>query len=882
VRAADTASHPVDAHEVALVVIGQRAVTSIRSGSGRLRLDSWDVAADFSSITWLHETGTAAGDADLITATVVEPNLVVTAVRNASGNLLLIVWRLEPDGTLSRLNHENAQAGEIDEIRLVTLDASNVITAVLNGSGHLQVIGWQIDANGTVTRWATDGHAGDIGALAVAAVDGSGGTRDIVTAVRDGSNRLLMIVWRASPGDSAVSRLADSGDQTYGDGEASDLSICVVQSPASGRQTIVTVERRGSGNLKIIAWQVLDDPSGIPMIVQTGDMTNRADTDIRFTDCCPLETGRIAVAARLRDKHNNGLWVSTFATRDAQAPAAPANILELRFANLGPPISSDTAWAETNGHTYPTDKAFEWAQVAAPANEYDDATLIGASGWIIAPEDSGADVPFSHPFGFDWEFSIVLDAPSQGLLSPANAGADEEGGGPNHNGILLADQLGLVAPEGLLGLEWDKGLLPASYRGQVNHGDRVAVLGRWILDNGHDVEGFYRTEVHPPLLSVSASTVNVAGQPTPRTRGIFMSRPYLAGQTYTTNLDTRYEDGVDDDGALIDHAESELFKVMTFRSTMIEMHPKIKSKPFRGNHQAQFIIRPPGPRPLPGAQLMASYRFTVRPPCAVSLEPLGDDALLVTVDLRESADGVQFLSPELPHRLEETYSTDELNLLSPGSGDKVAFGEDIIEFLSGLVFGFGYAAYVRYILGRGIKTDLFDALPDIDVLDVTGGVSDVPAQQIVAGAGIVSGGDHYPVTGWIEVYWATPVILRPALTEESFNHWAAELLARPQSSALLRQGWLAALRSHFALTREQERAFAEIPHATSAEIQGAVESALSGGGKISVDRDARSGEGSLRIEVPQQPGVAELSLGIFHCRFDAHCRNWHCRWGPAR
>src|ERR1700730_17676852 len=145
------------------------------------------------------------------------------------------------------------------------------------------------------------------------------------------------------------------------------------------------------------------------MLVQTGDMTNRADTDVRFTDCCLLETGRIAVAAKLKSKRNDGLWLSTIQVRDAQAPAAPANILEIRFDNLGPPISSDTSWAKSNGESYPTDKDFEWAQVQDPRQEYDDNTLIGASGWIVAPENSGGDVPFSHPFGFDWEFSIALD-----------------------------------------------------------------------------------------------------------------------------------------------------------------------------------------------------------------------------------------------------------------------------------------------------------------------------------------------------------------------------------------------------------------------------------------------------------------------------------------
>lgn len=334
-RAADTSGHPIEARQVALAVLDQGVVTVIQSGSDRLRLDSWAVSPDLSAITWLHETGTAAGEADLVTATALNPDLIVTAVRNGSGKLLLIVWRLETDGTLSRLNHEDNQAGEFDEIALAALDLSNVVTAVRNGSGNLQVIGWTIDTNGTVTRWAVDGGAGEISAIAVAVLDGDGPTRDIVTAVRDGSDNLLLIAWRASLDDRTIFRLADSHDQGREDGEASDLSLCVVRSAPGGRQTIVSAQRRVSGNLKLIAWQLLDDPSGVPLLVQTGDMTNRADTDVHITDICPLEDGRFAVAARLKSKESNGLWLSTFQLHDAQIAAAPASILSL-LDNPGP------------------------------------------------------------------------------------------------------------------------------------------------------------------------------------------------------------------------------------------------------------------------------------------------------------------------------------------------------------------------------------------------------------------------------------------------------------------------------------------------------------------------------------------------------------------
>lgn len=762
-RAADTSGHPIAASEVALVVSGRQAVTAIRSGSGRLRLDSWNVAADLSSISWVHETGTAAGGADLITATLLAPNLVVTAVRNLGGNLLLIVWRLEPDGTLSRLNHENAQAGEIDLIALTALDASNVVTAVRDGSGNLLVIGWTIGRDGSVTRWDRDGHAGEVREIAAVAIDGAGASKHIVTAVRDGSDGLLVIVWRASAGLRSITRLADSGDQGHAGGGGSDIGVGVCRPPPSLHPTIVTSHRRGSGSLKLSTWQLLDDASGVPMLVETGDMTNRADLDVTLTSLCSLEPGRVAVAANVGMKHSKGLWLSTMKVSDARIPAAPANILTLSgFTN--PPLPAGSDWADSGGDTYPGDKPFEWQQVLDPTGEYDDAP-IGVSGWVVKPEESGADVPFSHPFGFDWEFGIAVEKGFDGFVSPANVSAQEDDGSPNTNGIALADQLGLTTPEGLLGMEWEKDLLPRSYRGQVNHGDRVAVLGRWIVDNGHDIDGQFRTEIHPPLLVASANVVPAAEGGVARTRALFISRPYLSGQTYTTELGTRYRDGVDDDGTLLSphfssHAFNELVKVLTFRSTQIEMHSKIKQKPFRGNHSAVFTVRPPGPRPRPDAQLLVSYRFNVRAPCQVRLQlNRARDGVEVRVDLLEhGADGRAYDAPPLPVSRSENYSTGQLDRLSSGSGGAIALGEALIGFAS-LVFISGiYALYLKAIFDNGIETDVFDPQPQFDILDAAGGVKDVPAGRIVPGAGIVEGdGLAYPVTGWVEAYWASPV-----------------------------------------------------------------------------------------------------------------------------
>lgn len=55
--------------------------------------------------------GTSAGKASHIAMTALSDTLLVTAVRNDSGNLLLISWRLETGNTLSRLTPEGTAAG---------------------------------------------------------------------------------------------------------------------------------------------------------------------------------------------------------------------------------------------------------------------------------------------------------------------------------------------------------------------------------------------------------------------------------------------------------------------------------------------------------------------------------------------------------------------------------------------------------------------------------------------------------------------------------------------------------------------------------------------------------------------------------------------------
>jgi hypothetical protein len=746
-RGADSGTQAGTVGEVALTLMGRRAITAVRSGSDRLLLISWDVPPGLNTITRTWDSGTTAGEASEIAMTAVGDDLLVTALRAGDGDLLLISWRLEPDGTISRLSDSGSQAGEVSLVTVAAIDASNVVTAVRNGSGDLELIGWGIASNGSIQRWGDSGQqAGEVGEIAIAPLPSGGATSDVLTAVQNGSGDLLLITWRPSPGAGTIERLADSGGEA---GTASAISVCSTVT-ASGPKVVASM-RRGSGNLELIAFEVVGDGPG-SLIIRTGDYSNEADAEVTETALLNLDPGRILNAMRITrgcEQPENHLLLTTYSIADPAAAPAPSRILEIQFQNPQLPSREDSSWAASGGDEYPLDSASEWVQVLAPIEEYEGPNLVGCSGWVIEPDDSGSDVPFSHPFGFDWEFQIALDDDENeypALLSPANTT-------PQEHSVELADALGLSIPNGMLGLEWDKGLLPASYRARVTHGDRVAAFGRWILDTGHNEGGYWRTEIHPPLL-VATGSVQHEGE-AEVTRTLFMSRPYLAGQMYAVDPDNAYIDAIDDDGPFFSHLVNELANVILLESRRIEAHPKVKSFPFKGAYRLHIIVRPPRRPASPHDRLTVSFQFTVRSGCSVHVTSTSHDRIDVLISL----DDAQYTPPDLPGRKECVYHRDELDKLSSGSGIKILILEALtIAVASRVPFvGWALAAYVVYIFSRGIKTDLYDSLPEIDVLESKNAVTNAFADEIPAGKGIVVNNEqHYPVYGWLEAKWTTP------------------------------------------------------------------------------------------------------------------------------
>src|SRR6266545_3726989 len=327
-------------------------------------------------------------------------------------------------------------------------------------------------------------------------------------------------------------------------------------------------------------------------------------------------------------------------------PKEPREILQIDFQN--PQFDRTDDWAGAiAGERYPI-ADYEWMQVLAPSEEYDQFELVGATGWMINPHHAGADVPFTHPFLdassdptpsnlppiFDWEFHFALDRDPnnprmdyQFLLARGNLEAARPPDGKDVNRIRDATNLGLDVPNGLLGVEIDGGLVPRGFKTGAETGDRVAVFGRWIVDTGHRTSepgGSFRSEIHPPLLMARASVQPLAsGQP--GTRVLFTSRPYLAGQRFTLDTDQIYNDSAEDDGPASAHFAKEFAKISTPVvpvSLQVEAHQKIKSHPFRGAHLLHIKVRPPAPeggRPIGGLRprLAVSFQFTVRSGCAV-------------------------------------------------------------------------------------------------------------------------------------------------------------------------------------------------------------------------------------------------------------------------
>jgi hypothetical protein len=306
------------AKEVALALLSRRAVTAVRSGSNNLLLISWDAPAGLQSITRLQpDRPGKAGEASNIAITAINSTAfvtapLVTALRDGSGDLLLICWALNADGTFTRLGDSNPagkpkQAGAVSLVTITPVGNNIVVTAVRNGSGNLELIAWRISEDGkTIHRLNPVGEtAGTVGEIALTTFhDTETGQVRVITAVQNGAGDLLLIAWEFD--GTGFQRLGDTSTLPANQrpGTASHISV----SPAGNApNTFLATMRRGSGDLELIAF-TLGRNGGW---TREGDFGEREGTDVTETVVASF-SGRAVSAIRRAGFLNVSVWeVST-------------------------------------------------------------------------------------------------------------------------------------------------------------------------------------------------------------------------------------------------------------------------------------------------------------------------------------------------------------------------------------------------------------------------------------------------------------------------------------------------------------------------------------------------------------------------------------------
>lgn len=351
---------------------------------------------------------------------------------------------------------------------------------------------------------------------------------------------------------------------------------------------------------------------------------------------------------------------------------------------------------------------FEWVSVLNPTVEQDDE--VGVAGFAVGVDLSEFDLPFTHPFGGDFEFGIVPDAEYAGLLAQSNDGA--------------------------LPMEVEAGMVPDAYRPQV--GDRVAVYGRWIVDAGHND---FHSEIHPPLLLARARAVNsqdADAYPDASAATLLQlwSRPFQAAQKFT-------------DGDSKNLSLQPYLKNIADTVYDIDAYPPTFPKPFDGVHLVSFLVRPPMPTPPPPprpfldqAYLECSYSFTTNKACSVQVQQSLSDPNAVQVILALNSAGYPLL-PEPASTLIKYTIDDLVGQIPTDLGKLTSFLIDVVKtYQSAKNLGGAADLYVR----------TYNPLSAPDLSRQV--VPFTPLANLPPSAVNVNDSQPFPIIGWLKVRWA--------------------------------------------------------------------------------------------------------------------------------
>jgi hypothetical protein len=374
----------------------------------------------------------------------------------------------------------------------------------------------------------------------------------------------------------------------------------------------------------------------------------------------------------------------------------------------------------------------EWAPIA---NDY-----AAVSGTAVNPDLSTKDLPFTHPFGFDYEFYVSPDPGSDStrLLAPSNIRPqDGEYQSAFDAAVRLLRDPNSDLPEGdtsfvpgILGVETDDGLIPdvtadVERRLRPLHGDRVVVYGEWIEDCGHDD---FHAEIHRPVLVIRAHTPKNANGDLlyDETRSSIVCRPYAPLQTF---------DGL----PLANYFISQLVPL-----SLGLMRPEAKcdfaAKPFQGAVDLTYTVTPSSPRLSDKDRLEADYYLVVRNGVTVDVEvkdvDQGDEVLVHLVMDGDNYQPAPLVEPYV-RRFETAWTQELLEKLGSPAASIYKTAQKIYDIAS--VAG-------AALLYGGIVMDCYvvNDPTTLPVLDRNGRVASI----------IVNDNQPYPVYGWVTARWS--------------------------------------------------------------------------------------------------------------------------------
>jgi hypothetical protein len=458
--------------------------------------------------------------------------------------------------------------------------------------------------------------------------------------------------------------------------------------------------------------------------------------------------------------HDSPLWTGG-SRQVCLADVSADDTVELHIRRIGDILTSvdlpqgqAAAGAEVCGNgteTYPNvGVPFEWADTPNGGD-------VPAVGYAITPKPPGSDVPWSHPFGADYSFGVVLDRAYWSILNPRGVESTADcsaaglqagrGDGDICVGFPIAHTRhysefaeGIAPDVGIIHAEIEDGLVPSFFK--PLDGDRVYLRGRRIIDCGHNN---FSTEIHPPTLIATARRLD-----TGRVVSSLIGVPYRTLGTYGQSSRRFHEE-----------LAAEIAAVSQ-TPVPLNLIANITSEPFGHDITARYRIAVP---PIAGkGRPRLGYHFSTRPGVRATVTRTSDFEAEVEV----SIDSAMYAAPQPPvcgsHEI-TLADAERLNGMPKGS-------------LSGLFSKYIQPAsytsplwapllVIVPILGPFLAAEVPHWLIDATIsaqLGLSVGQCTVPSSEAGVQPGtlldnkvIASTYQPYPILGWMVFDWLKPV-----------------------------------------------------------------------------------------------------------------------------